>query len=161
MTVQSTVTGAANTPYSTYRPSFRSRLEALRHCRWVAAGVEVDVGPVALGEVADHGLGVVGADVDRDVGAAFGREVEFRRDVVQCDHVGRALGSRTGDHAQSDRAATGDDDDVAELDSCPLDGVQRAGQRFGERGMRAGNVGGHLVHDGVGRDISCTPPLLR
>ena len=79
-----------------------------------------------------------------------GGQVELGRHVIERDHVGRALRARARDHAQSDRTAAGDHDDVAEADGCPLDGVQCAGQRFGERRVRGRDVGGHLVHDGVG-----------
>ena len=72
-------------------PELAQQAQALRDSRRVPGGVEVDVGPVALGEVANHGIRVVGADVDGDVGAAFGREVEFRRDVVERDNVGRTF----------------------------------------------------------------------
>ena len=63
-----------------------------------------------------------------------------------------------GDHAEPDRSAAGDDDDVVEGDAGALDGVQRAGQRLGERGVGRREVLADLVHQRVGRDRPCTAP---
>jgi len=65
--------------------------------------------------------------------------------------VGRGLGHGAQDHAEPDRPAAGDHDDVAEADTGPLDGVQRAGKGLGESGVVGGDVGRDPVHDRLRR----------
>ena len=112
MMLQSTVTSAPKTLYSRNVPSLRGR---------VPAALEIDVGAVSAGEVHDDRGRVLRRHVDGLGSAAAPCEVETLSADVEGDHLGRRLRRRPGDHAQSDRAASGDDDHVVERDTGSLD----------------------------------------
>src|SRR5699024_5662083 len=86
----------------------------------VAGALQVDVGPVPVGEVLDRGDHVGLGDVEGQVRAGAGRQVELGRGDVERDDLGRVLGASSGDHDQPDRATTGDDHHVVEPELGPL-----------------------------------------
>src|SRR5882757_824498 len=122
------------------------RVEALRYRRRVSGALEIDVGAVSVGQALDDRHRILFGDVDRDVGATLLGQLELLRRDVERDDVHRVLGASAGDHAEADGPATGHHDGVLERDLRPLDGVQRAGQRFDEGRVGGRDVPGDLVH---------------
>ena len=128
--------------------------------RRVAGRLEVHVGAVAVGELPHDRVGVVAADVDRDVRAARSASSSFarrgpgrrhRRHFAPRRRSCRARSARSRRRRPRPRTGCG-----------ALHGVQRARQRLGERGVR-GRDFGHLVHEGLGGNIMycAIPPGVR
>ena len=113
--------------------------------------LQIDIGTVAAGQVADHLDGVVLRDVDGDVGPTAGGQLELIGRHVERDDIHRILGTRARNHAQPDRAAARDDHRVLEGDLRTFDSVQRTRQRLGERSVLRGDIAGHLVHQRLSR----------
>ncbi|MPM72778.1 hypothetical protein SDC9_119754 [bioreactor metagenome] len=128
------------------------QVEALRDGRGVPGALQVDVGAVATGEVLDDLDRILFGDVDRHRRAGLLGDLQLARIHVEGDDPGRRLRCGTGDHAEADRAGTGHHHGVVEADVRPLDGVQGAGQRLGERGVGRRDVLADPVHQGVGAD---------
>ena len=87
MMLQSTVTSEPKTPYSTKVPSLRSRFRPWRDGGRVAGALEVDVGAVAVGQVADDLDRVLLGDVDGRRRAAERGQLELRGGHVERDDV--------------------------------------------------------------------------
>jgi hypothetical protein len=134
------------------RAQLAQEVEPLGDGGGVSGALEVDVGTVTVGEPLDDLDRVLLGDVHDQVGPAQPGELQLLRRHVEGDDLGRELGLGPGDHAQADRAAAGDHHDVVEGDPGALDGVQRAGQRLGERGVGRGKVLAHLVHARLGAE---------
>ena len=71
------------------------------------------------------------------------------RIAVEGDDSPGRLGDGSGDHAEPDRSAAGDDDDVPEREAGTLDHMERARERLGEGGVVGGERRRHTVDSGT------------
>ena len=115
-------------------------------------GFDVHVAAVAAGQLFHLGNHIGLGGVERQVGAGFPRDFQAVGLQVQGDQQARVLQAGSGDHAQAQRAAAGDDHRVAQLDLAALDGVNGAGQRFNVDRLARRQRSGHLVIDRIRRE---------
>ena len=130
-------------PTNTSRPRVRDEAEGRRHRRAAAGRVDDHVGQVAVGQVAQLGLGLVGR-LDRVLHAhdlAAERQpllVDILHDDLRAGQLGEFQ------RRQADRAGPDDEARLFGVDGGALDGVAADGQRLDE---------GELLEGELARDV--------
>ena len=120
-------------------------VQTLRHARFVAGRLDIDVAAIAVGEflhLADH---VLLERVHDDVGAELLRQLKTVVLGVEHDQRRRILQARRSDHAETERPGAGQHHHVVELDQAAIDRMHRAGIGLDQHRLFHRNAVRHLV----------------
>src|SRR5512133_1146157 len=115
----------------------------------MAGPLDIDISTVSVGHVLDHRDRILLTNVDDHIGATLFGDVQLVLRHIECDNGFRILGFGTGDHAQTDRSAASNHDEIFEFDLGPLYGMQSTRERLSEGGVCGWQLRRHLVHQSV------------